>query len=131
MEPAETGDPKYNTCIVDKNPDASGAASVDFPEVSDNPFVSKSGDVSSLYFRDHTYSQEPDKEQKSEEDEEEGETQHEGILCGIMGEKSSGYYYNPLLYFKRSIDKTYYYRYFKPYAYDHRVLAMPNYCQCP
>ena len=71
MEPAETGDPKYNTCIVDKNPDASGAASVDFPEVSDNPFVSKSGDVSSLYFRDHTYSQEPDKEQKSEEDEEE------------------------------------------------------------
>lgn len=50
---------------------------------------------------------------------------------GVMYKKSRGYYYNPLLYYKRNLDKTFYYQYFKPYSHDHRMLMGDEDCQCP
>ena len=142
MEPDErTDDPQYNTCTLDRDPDASGAASsvsktpVDFPDDSNKPHLSESVGDSSLHSRDfdHTYSQDQKNEQNNSEEEPKNhdENKDEGIMCGIIGKKNRGYYYSPILFYRRNIDKTYYHRYFKPYSYEHRMLKMDHECQCP
>ena len=37
----------------------------------------------------------------------------------------------PYLTYKRNIDKTFYYKYFRPYSHDYRRLRMEEECQCP
>ena len=44
------------------------------------------------------------------------------ILLDTPKKKSGGIYYNPLLYCTSSTGKTYYFKYFKAYPYDHRML---------
>ena len=34
------------------------------------------------------------------------------------------------MYYNRQLDRYYYFRYFKPYKYDHRLLAMGHDCGC-
>ena len=58
------------------------------------------------------------------------------ILLGTPKKKSRGIYYNPLLYCTSSTGQTYYFKYFKAYPYDHRMLVNDDYgepikCQCP
>ena len=58
------------------------------------------------------------------------------ILLGTPKKESRGIYYNPLLYCTSSTGKTYYFKYFKAYPYDHRMLLNDDYgepikCQCP
>ena len=60
----------------------------------------------------------------------------EDILLGTPKKKSRGIYYNPLLYCTSSTGKTYYFKYFRAYPYDHRMLLNDDYgepikCQCP
>ena len=60
----------------------------------------------------------------------------EDILLGTPKKKSRGIYYNPLLYCISSTGKTYYFKYFRAYPYDHRLLLNDDYgepikCQCP
>ena len=55
---------------------------------------------------------------------------------GKTKRRSRGHYYNPLVYHKSNIGKTYYYQYFKPYSYDYRMLqnnekGKPIECLCP
>ena len=55
---------------------------------------------------------------------------------GKTKRRSRGHYYNPLVYYKSNIGKTYYYQYFKPYSYDYRMLqnnekGEPIECLCP
>ena len=38
--------------------------------------------------------------------------------------------FKPLMYYNRHLDRYYYFRYFKPYTYDHRLLAMGHDCGC-
>ena len=38
--------------------------------------------------------------------------------------------FKPLMYYNRHLDRYYYFRYFKPYKYDHRLLAMGHDCGC-
>ena len=45
--------------------------------------------------------------------------------------KRKGFSYYPLLTYKRNIDKTFYYMYFRPYSHDYRRLRMEEDCQCP
>ena len=57
------------------------------------------------------------------------------ILLGTPKRKSRGIYYNPLLYCTSSTSKTYYFKYFKAYPYDQRMLLHNDYgepiiCQC-
>ena len=49
---------------------------------------------------------------------------------GVM-HKSRGHSYYPLLHYKKNLDKTFYYQYFRPYAHDYRILRMEEECQCP
>ena len=39
--------------------------------------------------------------------------------------------FKPLMYYNRQLDMHYYFRYFKPYKYDHRLLEMGHDCGCP
>ena len=45
--------------------------------------------------------------------------------------KRKGFSYYPLLTYKRNLDKTFYYKYFRPYSHDYRRLRMEEDCQCP
>ena len=38
--------------------------------------------------------------------------------------------FKPLMYYNRHLDRYYYFRYFKPYKFDHRLLAMGHDCGC-
>ena len=58
------------------------------------------------------------------------------ILVGTPKKEGRGIYYNPLLYCTSSTGKTYYFKYFKAYPYDYRMLLNDDYgepikCQCP
>ena len=63
----------------------------------------------------------------SDEEEELDDTKGDGV----MYKKSKGFAYYPLLHYKRNLDKTFYYKYFKPYSHDYRRLRMEEECQCP
>ena len=45
--------------------------------------------------------------------------------------KRKGFSYYPLYTYKRNLDKTLYYKYFKPYSHDYRRLRMEEDCMCP
>ena len=138
-------DPQYNTCNVDKIQDPSGAASSVGEKPSSAEFLNGSKTSHdpqesilpcdlSLHSRDTNIikTQKQKNEQKEMDDGKEvpmnsDETKGDGV----MYRKSSGYYYNPFLYYKRNLDKTYYYQYFKPYSHDHRMLMCDDECHCP
>ena len=48
-----------------------------------------------------------------------------------LPKKRKGFAYYPLLTYKRELDKTFYYKYFRPYSHDYRRLRMEEDCQCP
>ena len=49
----------------------------------------------------------------------------------VVPKKRKGFSYYPLLTYKRNIDKTHYYMYFRPYSHDYRRLRMEEDWQCP
>ena len=49
----------------------------------------------------------------------------------VVPKKRKGFSYYPLLTYKRNTDKTFYYKYFRPYSHDYRRLTMEEDCQCP
>ena len=67
----------------------------------------------------------------SDYDKEDPENEDETKVDGVIYKKNKCYYYNPLLYYKRNLDKTFYYQYFKPYCHGHRMLMNDYECQCP
>ena len=44
--------------------------------------------------------------------------------------KRKGFSYYPLYTYKRNLDKTFYYKYFKPCSHDYRRLRMEEDCSC-
>ena len=50
---------------------------------------------------------------------------------GEIPKKRKGFSYYPLLTYKRNLDKTFYYKYFKPYSHDYRRMRMEEDCHCP
>ena len=73
-------------------------------------------------------------QQKNKEDEEPMDSDEseddKNIMCGVMSKRYNYVSFKPLLYYNREL-KTYYYKYFKPYSYDHRLLTMGYDCKCP
>ena len=51
--------------------------------------------------------------------------------CKAVPKKRKGFSYYPLLTYKKNIDKTFYYKYFRPYSHDYRRLRMEEDFQCP
>ena len=52
-------------------------------------------------------------------------------MSKVVPKKRKGFSYYPLLTYKRDTDKTFYYKYFRPYSHDYRRLRMEEDCQCP
>ena len=49
----------------------------------------------------------------------------------VRSKRTSYVCFKPLMYCNRHQDMSYYYRYFKPYMFDHRLLTMGHDCGCP
>ena len=47
-----------------------------------------------------------------------------------LPKKRKGFSFYPLLTYKRDLDKTFYFKYFKPYSHDYGRLRMEEDCQC-
>ena len=53
------------------------------------------------------------------------------INLGTMRSKRTSYVcFKPLMYYNRHLDRYYYFKYFKPYMFDHRLLTMGHDCGC-
>ena len=48
----------------------------------------------------------------------------------VSNKKTSYVCFKPLMYYNRHQDRHYYFRYFKPYKFDHRLLTMGHDCGC-
>ena len=66
--------------------------------------------------------------QKAEDPEEEEEfmdsedsDDNQSIMCAVMSKRANYVCFKPLMYYNKHLDRNYYYRYFKPYTFDHRL----------
>ena len=96
---------------------------------------SESGDNTSIHSREKEKDEEEKKlEKKSpERDEEDMESQNSddtGVQEDTTTRRNNFICFKPLMYYNRHLDRYYYFRYFKPYKYDHRLLAMGHDCGC-
>ena len=77
--------------------------------------------------------EEEQKKKSTEDDEEDMESNSSDDTdeMKITGRRRTNYIcFKPLMYYNRHLDRYYYFRYFKPYKYDHRILEMGNDCGC-
>ena len=56
---------------------------------------------------------------------------NQSIMCAVMNRRANYVCFKPLMYYNKHLDRYYYYRYFKPYTFDHRLLTMGYDCGCP
>ena len=99
-------------------------------------------DKISIHSRENDSSEEEEEEKKEKKsqkkslnnDEEDMESQNSDDTDEPMdttGRRRTNYIcFKPLMYYNRHLDRYYYFRYFKPYKYDHRLLAMGHDCGC-
>ena len=142
VEPVEIDEEdKEDHTYCEKNPDVSGAASSEKQTPAngsdETPKDSGPGDASSIHSREK---EEDEKEEKNsqkksperdEEDMESDNSDDNDVHIGAVRSKKTSYIcFKPLMYYNRHLDR-YYYRYFKPYMFDHRLLTMGNDCGCP
>ena len=55
---------------------------------------------------------------------------NQSIMCAMLNRRSNYVFFKPLMYYNKQLDRHYYYRYFKPHTFDHRLLAMGHDCGC-
>ena len=110
---------------------AASSTSQEIPYVLDDSSTSETVDTSTLHSmdQDHICTQmNKDEEEPMDSDETDDD---QNILCGVLSMRSKYVCFKPLLYYCREFDRTYYYKYFKPYTFDHRLLTMGYDCKCP
>ena len=56
---------------------------------------------------------------------------NQSIMCAVMSKRANYVCFKPLMYYNKHLDRYYYYKYFKPYTFDHRLLTMEHDCGCP
>ena len=124
-----TGAATSSEVLADKTADQSGDKS-------------QNEDKKSIHSRENDSSDEEEEEKKKKKsqkkslnnDEEDMESQNSDDTDEPMdttGRRRTNYIcFKPLMYYNRHLDRYYYFRYFKPYKYDHRLLAMGHDCGC-
>ena len=103
-------------------------------KTKDDPPVAESLHESSLNSRDDNNIHSQRNGQKKMQDDNQkdlNDIRGDGDGDGVMYEKSRGYSYYPLLQYKKNLDKTFYYQYFRPCSHDNRMLRMEEESQCP
>ena len=70
--------------------------------------------------------------ERDEEDMESENSDDDDVHMGAVRSKKTSYVcFKPLKYYNKHLDRYYYFRYFKPYRFDHRLLTMGHDCGCP
>ena len=119
------------------NPDVTGAASStneNLPDgLDETPKESGPGDTSSIHSRDADQNSQKQKTPDEEEEvmDSEDSDDNQSIMCAVMSKRANYVCFKPLMYYNKQLDRNYYYRYFKPYTFDHRLLTMGYDCGCP
>ena len=105
-------------------------------------YKSQHEEKKSIHSRENDSSDEEEEERKKKKsqkkslnnDEEDMESQNSDNTDEPMdttGRRRTNYIcFKPLMYYNRHLDRYYYFKYFKPYKYDHRLLAMGHDCGC-
>ena len=96
-----------------------------------------SGDTTSIHSRENEEAKSKKKtsQKKSpERDEEDMKSENsddtDAQMDPVSNKKPSYVCFKPLMYYNRHQDRHYYFRYFKPYKFDHRLLTMGHDCGC-
>ena len=56
---------------------------------------------------------------------------NQSIMYALMSKRSNYVCFKPLIYYNKQLDRNYYYKFFKPYTFHHRLLTMDYDCGCP
>ena len=119
-EQATTPESKRNLEKKDSSTDVSdGYKEMAKPQMSNLPHDS------SLHSRDETTTQTHQTDQKKKK---KNKKKNKDKSNTKIPKKRKGFSYYPLLTYKRNIDKTFYYKYFRPYSHDYRRLRMEEDC---
>ena len=122
---------------IKEDQDVTGAATSSEVPADETAKKSESGDNTSIHSREDEEAEKKDKmsQKKSPEgDEEDMESQNSDDTDEQMdtsrSRRTNYICFKPLMYYNRHLDRYYYFRYFKPYKFDHRLLAMGHDCGC-
>ena len=135
VEPVEIDEEdKEDHTYCEKYPDVTGAASSEKQTPDETPDESGPGDATSIHSREDE--EDMDSKMKSpERDEvhmESEDSDDNDVHMGAVRSKNTSYVcFKPLMYYNRHLDRLYYFRNFKPYMFDHRLLNMGHDCGCP
>ena len=135
VEPIEIDENKENKedhCGNDQD-ESGAAASSGIPDTTTAKH-SEPGDTTSIHSRENENDAKED-EKKSPDSDEEGMESDDSIDLDthVNTEKrtrTSFFCFKPLMYYNRHLDMYYYFKYFKPYMFDHRLLTMGYDCGC-
>ena len=136
MEPVDIDEEKEDQTNCEMNPDVTGAASSTKKTPPDGldetPKESGPGNALSIHSseeeRNSQKAKTPEREEEGMDSEDSNDNQ--SIMCALMSKRANYVCFKPLMYYK-CLDGYYYYRYFKPYTFDHRLLTMGHDCGCP
>ena len=97
--------------------------------------VSEPGEASSIHSREDDKKNSKKKKYPIREEEDMESDVSDGFedddMDIVRSKRTSYVCFKPLMYYNRHQDIYYYYRYFKPYMFDHRLLTMGHDCGCP
>ena len=139
VEPVEINEEeKEDHTYCEKNPDVSGAGSSEKQTPDETPDESGPGDATSIHSREKeedVMKEKNSQEKYPERDEEDMESENsddDDVHMGTVRSKKTSYVcFKPLMYYNRHLDRYHYFRYFKPYMFDHRLLTMGHDCGYP
>ena len=138
VEPVENEDTeKEDHTYGEKRQDVSGAAASSEALPDERVDETGHGDTTSIHSREDEETKKKRKrsqKKSSERDEEDIELENSDdtdTQMDTIGRRKTSYVcFKPLMYYNRHLDKHYYFRYFKPYKFDHRLLTMGHDCGC-
>ena len=85
---------------------------------------SETGDNASIHSREEEKKSEKKSPERDEEDMESQNSDDTDVQIDTKRGRTNYICFKPLMYYNRHLDRYYYFRYFKPYKYDHRLLAI-------
>ena len=135
VEPVEIDEEeKEDHTYCEKNPDVTGAASSEKQTPDETPDESGPGDATSIHSREDEEDRNSKKKSPERDEvhmESEDSDDNDVHMGAVRSKKTSYVCFKPLMYYNRHLDRHYYFRYFKPYMFDHRLLTMGHDCGCP
>ena len=103
-------------------------------DLNELPKESGPGDTSSLHSSENEQNSQKkthDREEVMDSDDPDDTADDQSIMCAVVRKRANYVCFKPLIYYNKHLDMNYYYKYFKPYTFGHRLLNMGYDCGCP